>query len=150
MGRLVLLDLDALRRVVPVVGLGACRNRLRRTLDGQTLRRVREHAGLDSLNFCIEAPDDAVLDAADVGEGALDDESIGKLWRVGTRVLFAASTGNDPSMARRLRLKFSRETRVLHGTKPVGRWSQPRPALTGWIEQQVVPQVIPQWTWLFS
>ncbi len=148
--RLALLDGDTLQRLAPALGLLACRDALRRTLDGAVLVRLRAAASLDEIGFIATGPDGMLPASLAAPEVDLADDDVAQQLAVrGRRLLFALAAADRQPVIRRLRLKFPRAP----GLKAVPRApvaAHERAALSSWLSAQFVPRIASPWTWLFS
>jgi hypothetical protein len=144
--RLALLDGQALERLAPATALLARREALRRTLDRSVLDLVRRACRIDEVGFMILDPSRGSPAAQPREAGPLDAAEVARLPARGRNLLLALGSGGRAGVAHRMRLNFPRPLRVR--AEPLD--DNERAMLAAAIVGELVPRLIPSWTWLFS
>lgn len=144
--RLVLLDCEALERVSLVFGLLSKVGALRKTLDRETLSRVRAASRIEELGFVVMSdlglPQDLHPD-----EQVFDDDALVAMPLVGARLLLKVAADGDAAMAMRARIKFPKKPSLVSDEDSELEFSSAR--LAAWMIRECIPRVVPSWKWLF-
>lgn len=148
--RLTLLDCDALQRLAPVFGVLACGESMRQTVASADLWALREACGVESVGFLVMAAAEFLPPQEMRGESGLSvQDAVAHLPFLGQRLLLALASREGEAIARRVRLKFPKTARLRmsHTCSDGGEWAH---GLGSWVAEELMPQVLPEWTWLFS